>query len=56
MNLIRYNKPAKKWREALPLGNGYAGLCDLGSIEKPFLKIIWINKSSSTGTAKYCGG
>lgn len=22
MNTLRYNKPAKKWREALPIGNG----------------------------------
>ncbi|MGN0542944.1 MAG: glycosyl hydrolase family 95 catalytic domain-containing protein [Acutalibacteraceae bacterium] len=34
MNLIRYNKPAKKWREALPLGNGITGIMIFGSLKK----------------------
>ena len=34
MNKIRYNKPAKRWREALPLGNGYTGVMIYGSLKK----------------------
>lgn len=34
MNLIRYNQPAKKWREALPLGNGITGIMVFGSLKK----------------------
>lgn len=34
MHLIRYNQPAKKWREALPLGNGHTGIMIYGSLRK----------------------
>lgn len=34
MNLIRYNQPAKKWRESLPLGNGITGIMVFGSLKK----------------------
>lgn len=34
MHVIRYNKPAKKWREALPLGNGHTGIMIHGSLKK----------------------
>lgn len=34
MNMLKYNKPAKKWREALPLGNGITGLMLYGSLRK----------------------
>ncbi|MGN0534026.1 MAG: glycosyl hydrolase family 95 catalytic domain-containing protein [Eubacterium sp.] len=34
MNVIKYNKPAKNWREALPLGNGLTGIMIYGSLEK----------------------
>ncbi|MGN0446914.1 MAG: glycosyl hydrolase family 95 catalytic domain-containing protein [Acutalibacteraceae bacterium] len=34
MNIIRYKKPAKTWREALPLGNGYTGVMVYGSLKK----------------------
>lgn len=34
MNKIRYNKPAKNWREALPLGNGHVGIMIYGSLKK----------------------
>lgn len=36
MNKIWYNRPAKKWREALPLGNGHMGVMVYGGkrIEK----------------------
>jgi alpha-L-fucosidase 2 len=34
MHLIRYNQPAKKWREALPLGNGHMGIMIYGSLRK----------------------
>lgn len=34
MNALRYNKPAKKWREALPLGNGLTGIMIYGSLKK----------------------
>ncbi len=34
MNVIKYSKPAKNWREALPLGNGKTGLMVYGSLSK----------------------
>lgn len=34
MHGIRYNKPAKNWREALPLGNGHTGIMIYGSLKK----------------------
>lgn len=34
MHIIKYNKPAKRWREALPLGNGSTGLMIYGSLKK----------------------
>ncbi|MGN1418718.1 MAG: glycosyl hydrolase family 95 catalytic domain-containing protein, partial [Acutalibacteraceae bacterium] len=34
MDKIRYNEPAKRWREALPLGNGYTGIMIYGSLKK----------------------
>lgn len=34
MDKLQYNRPAKKWREALPLGNGMMGLMIYGSLEK----------------------
>ncbi|MGN1203312.1 MAG: glycoside hydrolase N-terminal domain-containing protein, partial [Eubacterium sp.] len=34
MNVIKYNRPAKKWREALPLGNGLTGIMVYGSLKK----------------------
>lgn len=37
MHIIRYNKPAKNWREALPLGNGLTGIMVYGSLKKEHL-------------------
>lgn len=37
MHIIKYNKPAKKWREALPLGNGLTGIMIYGSLRKECL-------------------
>lgn len=37
MHTITYCEPAKKWREALPLGNGYTGIMIYGSIKKECL-------------------
>ncbi len=34
MDKIRYSAPAKKWREALPLGNGFTGIMAYGSLKK----------------------
>lgn len=34
MYIIKYNNPAKSWREALPLGNGFAGIMIYGSLRK----------------------
>lgn len=34
MNTIRYNKAAKNWREALPIGNGFMGVMVYGSHHK----------------------
>ncbi|MGN0535032.1 MAG: glycoside hydrolase N-terminal domain-containing protein, partial [Eubacterium sp.] len=34
MHIIKYNKPAKNWREALPLGNGLMGVMIYGSLRK----------------------
>ena len=34
MDKIRYRSPAKKWREALPIGNGYTGIMIYGSLTK----------------------
>ncbi|MGN0448249.1 MAG: glycosyl hydrolase family 95 catalytic domain-containing protein [Acutalibacteraceae bacterium] len=34
MDKIRFNKPAKRWREALPLGNGHTGIMIYGSMKK----------------------
>lgn len=34
MHIIKYNKPAKNWREALPLGNGLTGIMIYGSLKK----------------------
>lgn len=34
MHIIKYNKPAKNWREALPLGNGLTGIMIYGSLRK----------------------
>lgn len=34
MNIIKYSKPAKSWREALPLANGKTGLMIYGSLSK----------------------
>lgn len=34
MNTVKYSKPAKTWREALPLGNGKTGLMIYGSLSK----------------------
>ncbi|MGN0534513.1 MAG: glycosyl hydrolase family 95 catalytic domain-containing protein, partial [Eubacterium sp.] len=34
MHIIKYTKPAKNWREALPLGNGFAGIIIYGSLSK----------------------
>lgn len=33
MHYIKYNKPAKVWREALPLGNGFMGAMVYGSLK-----------------------
>ena len=32
-NIIWYKKPAKNWREALPLGNGFTGIMVYGSLK-----------------------
>ena len=32
MHIIKYNSPAKRWREALPLGNGFTGMMIYGSL------------------------
>lgn len=34
MNKVRYKKTAKKWNEALPLGNGFTGLMIYGSSKR----------------------
>lgn len=34
MHIIKYSTPAKSWKEALPLGNGYSGLMIYGSLSK----------------------
>lgn len=34
MNKVWYKQPAKKWREALPLGNGFTGMMIYGSVKK----------------------
>lgn len=34
MHIIKYAKPAKNWREALPLGNGLTGIMIYGSLKK----------------------
>lgn len=34
MNILRYDKPAKRWKEALPLGNGFTGMMIYGSLKK----------------------
>lgn len=34
MNTVKYSKPAKTWREVLPLGNGKTGLMIYGSLSK----------------------
>ena len=34
MHIIKYNKPAKNWREALPLGNGLTGIMVYGSLKR----------------------
>lgn len=34
MDLIKYDKPAKRWREALPVGNGLTGIMVYGSLKK----------------------
>lgn len=34
MNTLKYSKPARKWREALPLGNGHTGIMVYGSLRK----------------------
>lgn len=34
MNVLKYTKPAKKWREALPLGNGITDIMIYGSLKK----------------------
>ncbi|MGN0528579.1 MAG: glycosyl hydrolase family 95 catalytic domain-containing protein [Eubacterium sp.] len=34
MHIIKYNKPAKNWREALPLGNGLTGIMIYGSLKR----------------------
>ncbi len=34
MNKLWYKQPAKKWREALPLGNGHMGMMIYGSVKK----------------------
>lgn len=34
MNIIKYTSPARRWREALPLGNGKTGLMIYGSLGK----------------------
>ncbi len=37
MHTISYREPAKKWREALPLGNGHTGIMIYGSLKKECL-------------------
>ncbi|MGN0570554.1 MAG: glycosyl hydrolase family 95 catalytic domain-containing protein [Candidatus Fimenecus sp.] len=34
MHIVKYTTPAKRWREALPLGNGYTGMMIYGSPKK----------------------
>lgn len=34
MNIIKFDSPARKWREALPLGNGFTGVMIYGSLKK----------------------
>jgi len=36
---LRYNKPAKSWNEALPIGNGRLGAMIFGGIEKEHLQL-----------------
>lgn len=34
VHIIKYKKPARRWREALPLGNGHTGIMIYGSLKK----------------------
>lgn len=34
MHTLKYNAPARRWREALPLGNGFCGIMIYGSLKK----------------------
>ncbi|HSC52000.1 MAG TPA: glycoside hydrolase family 95 protein [Phnomibacter sp.] len=47
-----YNKPAEKWTEALPLGNGHIGAMVFGGVEK---ELIQLNESTlwSGGPVKH---
>ena len=36
---LQYNRPAKSWNEALPLGNGRLGAMVFGGIEKEHLQL-----------------
>lgn len=37
MHIVKYTKPAKSWKEALPLGNGLTGIMIYGSLKKEYL-------------------
>lgn len=37
-NYLWYNKPAQKWTDALPIGNGHIGAMVYGGVEKDFIQ------------------
>ena len=39
MHTLRYNKPAKCWEEALPLGNGRIGAMVYGGVDQERLQL-----------------
>lgn len=51
MNSLRYNKPAKFWEEALPLGNGRIGAMIYGGVAQERIELnedtIWAGRPSS---------
>ena len=50
MNTLRYKKPAKKWIDALPLGNGIMGAMVYGGVKKE--RIAFNNSSLWSGYPK----
>ena len=50
MKILRYKRPAKKWIDALPLGNGLTGAMVYGGIKKE--RIAFNNSSLWSGRPK----